>query len=60
MATKPSPRTYDHRVEDYELEDLVTGIQRVLDDHGVLTIADYEGVLKAARDEAHAHSSPND
>lgn len=51
---------YDHRVEDYELEDLVLRIQRVLDEHGVLTVPDYVRELKAARAEAQAHTSPND
>lgn len=60
MPTKTSPHTYDHRVEDYELEALVARIQHVLDENGVLTVADYTRQLESTRTEAHAQSSPND
>lgn len=40
---------HDRIVEAYELEPLVTGIQRVLDEKGVLTVADYQKELQAAR-----------
>jgi hypothetical protein len=60
LATKPARDTYDHSIEDYELQDLVLRIQRVLDEHQVLTVDDYVRELRAARAEAHAHSSPND
>jgi hypothetical protein len=42
---------HDRIVEAYELEPLVAGIQRVLDEKGVLTVADYQKELEAARND---------
>jgi len=49
VAGKPVLTEYDRIVEAYELEPLVIGILRVLDEKGALTVADYQRELLAAR-----------
>lgn len=47
---------YDRIVEAYELGPLMTRIQRVLDERGVLTVADYQRECQEARNDAQMHS----
>jgi hypothetical protein len=58
VADKPVLSDYDRIVEAYELEPFVARIQRVLDEHGALTVADYQRELQEARNDAQKHS-PN-
>lgn len=56
MADKPVLNQYDRIVEVYELDNLVQRIANVLDEHGVLSIADYQKQLQEARNDAQRYS----
>jgi hypothetical protein len=51
LATQPALTEFDRVVEAYELEPLIARIQRVLDERGVLTVADYQEAIQAARND---------
>jgi spermidine synthase len=51
MADQPSLTQYDGIIEAYELEAFFERVRRVLDEKGVLTVADYQRELQAARND---------